>query len=328
MDRKEELRNYMTAARALFDGGIGEAGRAQDEVAQSQFYESGGRHLSNDEMIAFCQERMAAAEREAARPHILQCDKCLQLFKDVNDFFKPWREDEVEIGELQVRRAWKEFSPQVRDMIGPSRRRFPPAIWSMAAAAGLLLMLGLAAVFVWREKEGKERAQRQIAQLQDRQQDLEARLSQTERTAGNQLEQERERRAEAEARVKELQIQLDGLRQSQQNIPVYSIESASIRGQQEDSLVSITPATRTFILSLDIYNPNEFPEYVVEIFDQHGQRVKEISGLRPVGIGKALNMALDRGSLKEGKHLLRLSGRRGGAKKKLEESSLSLSFSR
>jgi RNA polymerase sigma-70 factor, ECF subfamily len=69
-------------------------------------------------------------------------------------------------------------------------------------------------------------------------------------------------------------------------------------------------------------------EYVVEIFDQHGQMVKEISGLRPVGMGKTLNLTLDRGSLKEGKHLLKLSGRRGGTKKKLEEYSLLLSFSR
>src|SRR5262249_59996146 len=92
--------------------------------------------------------------------------------------------------------------------------------------------------------------------------------------------------------------------------PVYSIGSASIRGRQEDSLVSITPTTRTFILSLDIYNPNEFPEYVVEIFEQHGQMVKKIFGLRPVGREKPLNLTLDRESLKEGKHLLRLSGRR------------------
>ena len=81
------------------------------------------------------------------------------------------------------------------------------------------------------------------------------------------------------------------------------------------------------MLSLDIYNPYEYPEYVVEIFDQHGQRVKEISRLRPVGAVKTLNLTLNRRSLKEGKHHLRLSGRRGGIKKKIEEYSFSLNLS-
>jgi hypothetical protein len=315
MNRNQELRIYMKAARAKFNDGD-------------------GRHLGEDEMIAYCREPMAAEEREEARLHILQCDHCLQLFRDVSDFFEPRREDEEEIDQLQIRRAWNDFWPRARterkvaSVVVESLRRisFPGAAWPLAA--GLLITLGLATVFVWRERQERRQAQLQIAQLQNRQQDLEARLSQTERTAGNQLEQERERRAEAESLVKELQTRLDGLRQSQQNIPVYSIVSASIRGQKEDSLAHITPTTRTFILSLDIYNPNEFPEYVAEIFDQHGQRVKEISRLKPVGAGKTLNLTLDRGSLKEGKYLIKLSGLRGGTKKKLEEYSLLLSFSR
>jgi hypothetical protein len=283
-------------------------------------------------MIAYCREPMAAAEREEARLHILQCDHCLQLFRDVSDFFEPRREDEEEIDQLQISRAWNDFWPRARTerkvasrIVESVRRSFPRAAWQLAA--GLLITLGLATVFVWRERQERLQAQLQIAQLQNRQQDLEARLSQGERTAGNQLEQERERRAEAEAQVKELQIRLNGLGQSQQNIPVYSIGSAT-RGQQEASDVSIPRTTRTFILSMDVYNPYEFPEYVVEIFDQHGQRVKEISGLRPVGMGKTLNLTLHRGSLKEGKYLIKLSGRRGGTNKKLEEYSLLLSFSR
>jgi hypothetical protein len=315
MDRNQELRIYMKAARAKFDDG-------------------NGRHLSEDEMIAYCQERMAAVEREMTRLHILRCDHCLQLFRNVSDFFEPRREDEEEIDQLQIRRAWNDFWPRTHarknwaaSLVESIRRISPPGA-ALPLAAGLLITLGLASVFVWRERQERRQAQLEITQLQNRQQDLEARLRRAEQTPGDQLEQERKRRTAAEARAEELQIRLEELRQSRQNIPVYQIVSASMRGQQEDALVSITPATRTFILSLDIYSPNEFPEYVIEIFDQHGRRVREISGLRPVGMGKTLNLTLDRGSLKEGKHLLRLSGRRGGTKKKLEEYGLSLTFSR
>jgi hypothetical protein len=315
MDRNQELRFYMKAARAKFDDG-------------------NGRHLSEDEIIAYFHERMAAAEREDARLHILQCGHCLQLFRDVSDFFEPRREDEEEIDQLQIRRAWKDFWPRAHterkvasgivERLG--RISLPRATWPLAA--GLLITLGPAAALVSHERQERLQAQLQIAQLQSRQQDLEARMSQTERTADNQLGQERERRTKAEARIKELQIQLDGLRQSPQNIPIFQIDSASTRGQQEDSLVSITPATRTFILRLDIYNPNEYPGYVVEIFDQHGRKVKEVSGLKPVDRDKTLNLTLDRGPLKEGKHILKLSGWRGGIKKKIEEYSFLLSLSR
>ena len=304
------------------------------KAARAKFNDGNGRHLSEEEMIAYCREPMAAEEREEARLHILQCDHCLQLFRDVSDFFEPRREDEEEIDQLQIRRAWNDFWPRARTerkvasvvVEGVRRMSFPRAAWPLAA--GLLITLGLATVFVWRERQESRQAQLQIAQLQNRQQDLEARLSQTKRTAGNQLEQERERRAEAEALVKELQTRLDELGRSQQNTPIFLIDSASTRGQREYSLVSIRSATRTFILRLDIYNPNEYPEYVVEIFDQQGRKVKEVSGLRPVDRDKTLNLTLDRRSLKEGKHLLKLSGRRGGIKKKIEEYSFSLRLSR
>ena len=295
------------------------------KASRAKFDDGNGGHLSEAEMIAYWHERTTAAEREEARLHILQCDHCLQLFRDVSDFFEPRREDEEEIDQLQIRRAWNDFWPRAHTE-RKTRVPFSPAVWPLAA--GLLITLGLAPVLVWRERQERQQAQLQIAQLQSLQQDFEARMSQAERTASDQLGQERERRAEAEARLKELQIQIDGLRQSQQNTPIFSIGSGSIRGQQDDALVSITPKTRTFILRLDIYNPNEYPEYVVEIFDQHGQKVKEVSGLRPVDTEKTLNLTLHRGSLKEGKYLLKLSGRRGGIKKKIEEYSFSLSLSR
>src|SRR5262245_52546920 len=90
--------------------------RVHMKAAFAETSDPAGGHLSEDEMIAFCQERMAETERDRTRPHILQCGQCLQLFKSVNDFFEPRREDEVEVGELEVRRAWKEFWPQAQDI--------------------------------------------------------------------------------------------------------------------------------------------------------------------------------------------------------------------
>lgn len=355
MNRKEELRNYMKAARALFvfDDGFGKGGRAQKEVDRAQFDDGGGRHLSNDEMIAFCQERMAAAEREAARPHILQCDECLQLFKDVNDFFAPRREDEVEIGELHVRRAWKEFWPQARDIIGSSRGGLSRAAWLMAAAAGLLLMLGLAAVFVWHEREGKEQAQRQIAPMQNEQSKPEAPLGQIERNAGDQPKQERKQRAQAEARAQARQKRLNDLQQARQDIPTYTLMLASEKGIGDDSQLSIPATVKTFRLKLIINKPSAFPKYSIELLNQQGwsvaerlvevprpigpipdsfkaktQRVAKRLVPRPIGSGYVLN----RSELPAGDCSLLLYGHRGKSKRNLGEYlgeyEVSVSFSR
>src|SRR5215470_16980713 len=204
MDRNRELRIYMKAARAKCDDG-------------------NGRHLSEAEMIAYCQERMAAAEREAARPHILQCNQCLQLFKDVSDFFEPRREDEEEIDQSQIRRAWNDFWPRahvekiVATTFFKSLRAMSLSGAALPLAAGLLITCGLATVFGWRERQEKQQAQQQLAQLQSRQRDIEARLSQIERTGGAQLNQESEQRTQAEARAQALQTQLNELQQGQQN---------------------------------------------------------------------------------------------------------------
>jgi hypothetical protein len=331
MDRNEELRNYMKAARELFvfDDEFGEVGRAPNEVSRAQFDDGGGRHLSNDEMIAFCQERMSAAEREAARAHILHCDECLQLFKDVNDFFEPRREDDVEIDELQVRRAWKKFWPQARGIKEtiPGAVEPPRAKWLMAAAAGLLLMLGLPSVFVWREREGKEQAQRQIAQMQNEQAKLEARLGQVERNAGDQLRQEREQRAQAEARAQALQNRLNDLQQARQNIPIYGRTLASEKGVGDDWQLNVPATAKTFWLRLIKSNPPEFPEYSIELLDRQGRSVAERHGLRPVDSGY-LSFALSRSELPAGKYSLLLYGHSGKFKRKLGEYELSLSFSR
>lgn len=314
MEINRELRIYMKAARAKPDDG-------------------NGRHLSEDEMIAYCQERMAAAERETTRLHILQCDHCLQLFRNVSDFFEPPREDEEEIDQLQIRRAWNDFWPRTHarkkvaaNIIESVRRTsFPGAAWPLAA--GLFITLGLATVFVWRERQEKQQAQQQLAQLQNRQRDIEARLNQNELTRDAQLKQEREQRTQVEARAHALQTQLNELQQAQQNVPIYARVLSSEKGQGDDWQLSIPYAAKTFWLSLTRSKPYEFPEYSIKLVDQRGQKVAERQGLRPVS-GGALSFALSRSELQAGKYSLQLYGRRGKSEKNLGEYELSLSFSR
>src|SRR5262249_30271593 len=188
---------------------------------------------------------MATEEREVARPHIIQCDHCLQLYKDVNDFFEPLREDEVEVGELQVRRAWKEFWRQAQDInkatdgaTQPSRSGFVRQ--TLAMAAGLLLALTLTGVWAARLRQETEVLTRR---LQSERQEAAANLAR--------YEQERVEKEKLTARLAETQ-------QPQLNTPIYDLLPQSVfRGQgkkEGGKMFVIPPAARNFTLIINVEN--------------------------------------------------------------------------
>ncbi len=95
MRETNELRRYMKAID----------GETEDRL---------GRHLNNDELIAYRQGRMAEAERETAQTHLARCAECLSGFRDVNDFFEAKREDEAEISDPDVRRGWSKLQQRIQ----------------------------------------------------------------------------------------------------------------------------------------------------------------------------------------------------------------------
>src|SRR5215475_14635335 len=110
-----------------------------------------GRHLSQGELIAYWQNSMAAPEREAAQSHLLHCDQCLALFRDVNDFFEPRRADETEMSEFEAHRAWRDLRRRLHDaevIAAPTtqsstgRSRFKLRL-ATAIAAGLMIAVTL-----------------------------------------------------------------------------------------------------------------------------------------------------------------------------------------
>jgi hypothetical protein len=299
MDRNEELRIYMKAARAKFD-------------------DIGGRHLSEGEMIALCQERMATEEREVARPHIIQCDHCLQLYKDVNDFFEPLREDEVEVGELQVGRAWKEFWRQAQDIkkamdvaTQPSRSGFLRP--TLAMAAGLLLALTLTGVWAARLRQETEVLTRR---LQSERQEAAANLAR--------YEQERVEKEKLTARLAEMQ-------QPQLNTPIYDLLPQSVfRGQggrPGRNRIDIPPAAQNFTLILNVENPKPCSSCVIEIVDQRGNTMWRKKGIKPNETGSFV-FSLPRSYLGEGRFRLKIYSERGRGRRLIGEYAVTLGLAR
>lgn len=318
MDRNRELRIYMKAACAKFDDGS-------------------GRHLSEDEMIAFCQERMAAPERETARSHLVRCGECLQLFRDARDFFDPDREGEPAVVDVEIRRGWKELLNHIRAdeatgaLFGRRRRAFAASRASLALAASVLLAIGLSAflALLWRqERQERLQTQKAVEELHTSQQELLSRIKELEQsTKQTGLSNDERLKLESE-KVRALESQLAALNQPQTNITEYELLLGSgARGSNVPYEIKVPPSARSLALKIMPDKPEEFASYIIELVDRQNRKVWKFERLNP-DPGGSLIIAFPRAFLSEGKYRLRLYGWKGNTTHRVGEYDLTLTFSR
>jgi hypothetical protein len=330
MTQRKEFRAYMKAANSTSDN----------------FDDS---HLSEAQMIAYCRGEGSVLEREAAQAHLVECVQCIALFRNARDFLEPARTDEEEITTAQTNEEWQSLLARVKTAssttAGATGTNVPQSDFqglrdkksslasrvAFALAASLLILLGGLGWLTWRlwqERESLRQSQEVAAQLEGRQQELEQRISQLERSGGDLLKQERDQRLAAEAKRDQLQTQLAAAQQAWQNIQVSSLTLSSERGAQEELQLHFSTSAQAVLLRLLINKPYEFPEYAIELLDQSGEIVRELSGLRPTGDDGRLSVLLNRATLNAGKYRLRLFGQRGTTKKQLGEYGLSVTVGR
>lgn len=330
MTHRKEFRAYMKAANRTSDN---------DE----------DRHLSEAQTIAYCRGEMSEADRELAEAHLVGCERCIALFRNARDFLEPARANEEEISAAQTNEEWQAVLERVQatplknaggagtsvvqgDFQRPRGKRFLlDSRVALAMAASLLIVIGALGWLSWRlwqEQQSRQQSQEVAAQLESKQRELEDRLSQLEQSGGDQLTREREQRLAAEAKRDQLQTQLAAAQQASQNIPVYSATLSSERGAQDDLRLHFTSSAQAVLLRLLRNKPYEFPEYAIELSNQGGELVREISGLRPTGDDGALSVLLNRSTLSAGTYRLRLFGQRGKTKKQLGDYGLSVTVGR
>src|SRR5262245_27419079 len=265
------------------------------------------RHLSHDELIAYWQSETTAPEREAAQTHLLHCDRCLALFRDVNDFFEPRREDETGMNEFEAHRAWRDLrrrlhnaevitAPQAQSSTG--RPRFNPRLAS-AITAGLLI--AVASLGLWALRLRREN-QQLAAQVQAMRQESEARVAQAEISVRQQTDRER-------GLVKSLEAQLAESKQPQINAPTYGLMPINLTQRTGEKItptvIAPPPGVRSFALTLTMENPEPGANYTLEIFDSRNQVVWRKEGLRP-DENHNFTIILPHDFLKPGEYRLRL----------------------
>jgi len=310
MRQNSELRRYMKAI--------------SEESAERL-----GRHLSRDELIAYWQSEMTAPEREAAQTHLLSCDQCLALFRDVNDFFEPRREDETGMNELEAHRAWRDLrqrlhnaeviaAPPAQSSTGRPRFKLRPA---PAIAAGLLIAVTLLGFWALRLRQENQKL---VVQTRTLQRELQARLTQIDNAGQQQTEEARKLRE----RLESLEKQLASLNQPQTSISEHELVLVSeARGSDSPFEVNVPPYARSYVLKVMLDKPEEFPSYVVEIVDRQNRTVWKSERLNP-GPDGSLIIGFQRAFLSEGKYHLRLFGWKGNTTRRAGECDLTLKFLR
>jgi hypothetical protein len=302
------------------------------------------RHLTEAQVIAYCRGEMSAAEHDLAEAHLVSCEQCLTLFRNARDFVEPALDDEEEITPAETDKAWASLWKEVQGNastdvrpakpatvvagdFGRSREKTLLARATLPLAAGLLISLGLLGWQTWRffsERRSRQQSQEIAAQLQNRQRELEQRLTQLEQSGGEQLQQERNERRAVEAERDELQARLSQL--GHEEVPVYTARLSSERGADDDVRVRFPSATKAARLRLLISKPYEFSEYAIEIVDESGRVVTKTSGVRPSDGDGALGLRINRSAFNSGKYKLRLFG--GKERKPLGEYGVSVTIAR
>ena len=285
-------------------------------------------HPSNGEMIDYVGGRVTQTAHEDIQSHLVECDECLELFKDVRDFFESRRKDEPIIT-ANITPEWRALWNRIKDeettedRVPDGRRRGfrPSPSVSFALAAMLLvgLAIGIWAIIQHRQKQQLARqlevAQQRSSQLQTEQQNLAERAKQLEQE--NLDLQERARSAAQSRDQQRIEI-----RKPELNAPIYDLYARdfSRRSENESEVnrIKVPSTANSIVLILNGEGLASSSSYGIEIFSNNGQAIWRAKGLRRGHLGN-FTVTIDRLFLGKGTYRLKLYGQDGQSAKSLAE---------
>lgn len=305
MDKKEDIRSLLRDIGGEFEERL---------------------HLSEEELIAYHQDRVEEFERERIQSHLVQCELCRRTFKAVKEFLEP-EEEKKTMGERQLDQRWNAFRQRIIEADAPAswgqrwrtfwlRFRAGVRLGPVLMVASLLLAIaaGLWAFGLWQANQqlaAQQRVERQG--WSEQQEELER--------------QNRRLQEQAKAVEQEYDSQLAELRQPELNAPTYELFSREfIRRSGDESEVNrikVSPTTRNFVVILNGEGQPEYPGYAIEIRDAKGELIWRGEELRRNSFGN-FTVGLNRTFLSQGTYRLRLYGRQHRRWRRLAEYILSV----
>ena len=293
-----------------------------------EFQYDSTHHPSDEELIKYLGGRLTESAHEGVQSHLVECAECLELFKDVRDFFEPHRENEQVISE-DIRRERTAFWNRIKDeekredRLPDGRRR---GFWaspsaSLALAAMLLVALGLGGWAIMQRRQRQqltrqlEVAQQQAAQLQTEQQKLSERAKQLEQES---LDLQERIRSGAPSRGP----QRVEVRKPELNAPIYDLYARDFSqrsgNKSEVNRVKLPSMAKSMVLILNGAGLASSSSYEIEILNNNDQVIWRAKGLEKGHLGN-FTLTIDRSFLGKGTYRLKLYGQAGQSPRPLAE---------
>ncbi|MEK7832651.1 MAG: zf-HC2 domain-containing protein [Acidobacteriota bacterium] len=291
-------------------------------------------HIGEEQMIAFYEGELTAAQREAMQGHLAECAECLNLFRNVSDFFDPPREDEEQMSEAEIAGEWHQLWAKIKKdnvILFPARparkdkNSFP--VLRLAVAASLLLSFSSTGYLAWQVREEKretEAARNEVAKIREEQQLQASQMDLAFRSLSQKNESLLAEQTAVVLRMAALNLALPPV---PHNIQLEYFSFGEERAGAGKSL-EFSSGVQTKLLVITINNPTNFQNYVIEMQDEAGRPVQAPAILKPVGDENTLNMTISRTGLKNGKYRLTLYGMKGQERQKLGEQGLTIKLNK
>lgn len=298
-------------------------------ILNEQFPHGSTHHPSDEQMLNYFEGKLTESSHDSVQAHLVECDACLETFKDIREFFEPHRADEEIVNEDRLR-SWTalwdkirdaEERSQLADVSSIARRPWFKSATALAMAAMLLVILGLG-VWIVRQRQQQNQltsklqvAEQQNAQLQAEHDNLAARTRELEEAnlalqeqAGSKNQPRSPRRPNTST--------------PDLNAPSYDIYARNFiqrsGNQNVINRVKVPASDESFLLLLNVDGLPHSSDYGVEIINESGRMVSRTRGLKKGQLGN-LPLPVSRSLLGPGTYTLKLHAGANWSSKALAE---------
>jgi len=294
-------------------------------------------HLREEQLIDYRDGRLHPPVRDYVQGHLLECDECLALFNDVQEFFDDRREQEAEIPAIVRTAEWNALSHRLalgadsNNLAAKQRLRFwqrPRAGYALAAVSlALLILIGAWAIRLSRhDRQNEAQIQQLIARSESDRQRTAQEMSNLQ-AENNHLQQQAQALAAKSTASPTPSDQASrakpaGASQIVLNTPIFDIYPAdaverSQNGNQSDP-ITIPQSAPIVTLLLNGAGQKTYPDYVLELKNNRDEVIWHGEGLIRDRYGNFV-ITIAHSILNTGTYRLKLFGRGAGPPQPLAE---------
>ena len=290
-----------------------------------EFEEKLSSHPSEEMLADFYHGRLDDIEHVTVQCHLIDCDECASISKDVIDFIDAADNSDIALSKKEIEQVWTNVREKVKSngvaAIFPSgnRPKFVPARWALFATAAIVSvsLLSLGAWIIKLRNDNEKLARQATAltgQLEEMQKDLSSRIEELEKEPAQQKQAQETVRDEKPHDALSAPLSL--------NVPVHNIYSTQwVKRSGEENAVNrikLLPRDKSVVLILVGESQQGSPKYGIEIIDPKGRTVQQNQELLKNSYGNFV-ISLSREFLRPGTYRIRTRGQGGGPAEQITE---------